>query len=132
MLQDRNWPYFINRIIEFSQSVYDINDLITSDAEEVNILNNTRTNFEIAKNLYNELLTTVGINLHEYFINLDIAEKQKIDTDLINNNYYTWDPHEVHIQRRILATYRDFFYDTGRFSGRNTLILFQWQICHLL
>ena len=121
-LQDRNWPYFVNRIIEFSQGVYDINDIITTDAEEVNILNNTRTNFEITKNLYNELLTSVGINLHEYFINLDIAEKQKIDTDLINNNNWTWDPHKVHIQTQILATYRDFFPDTGRFPGRNTLI----------
>ena len=72
--------------------------------------------------MYNELLTTVGINLHEYFINLDIAENRKTGTDLINNNYYTWDPHEVHIQTRILATYRDFFHDTGRFPGRNTLI----------
>ena len=53
---------------------------------------------------------------------MDITEKQKIDTDLINNNYWTWDPYEVHIQTRILATYRDFFYDTGRFPGRNTLI----------
>ena len=121
-LQDRNWPYFVNRIIEFPQGVYDINDIKTTDAEEVNILNNTRTNFEITKNLYNELLTSVGINLHEYFINLDITEKQKIDTDLINNNYWTWDPHEVNIQTRILAAYRDFFYDTGRFPGRNTLI----------
>ena len=121
-LQDRNWPYFINRIIEFSQGVFDLNDVITTDADEVNILNNTRANFEIVKNLYNELLTTVGINLHEYFINLDIEEKQKIDTDLTNNNYFTWDPHEVYIQTRILATYRDFFYGTGRFPGRNTLI----------
>ena len=121
-LQDRNWPYFVNSIIEFSQGVYDINDIITTDAEEVNISNNTRANFEITKNLYNELLTAVGINLHKYFINLDIAEKQKTDTDLINNGYFTWDPHEVHIQTRILATYRDFFYDTGRFPGRNTLI----------
>ena len=101
-LQDRNWPYFINRIIEFSQGVFDLNDVITTDADEVNILNNARANFEIVKNLYNELLTTVGINLHEYFINLDIEEKQKIDTDLTNNNYFTWDPHEVYIQTRIL------------------------------
>ena len=121
-LQDRNWPYFVNRIIEFSQGVYDINDIITTDAEKANILNNTRTNFEITKNLYNELLTSVGINLHEYFINLDITEKQKIDTDLINNNNWTWDPHEVHIQTQILGTYRDFLSDTGRFPGRNTLI----------
>ena len=68
-LQDRNWPYFVNCILEFLQGVYDINDIITTDAEEVNILNNTRANFEITKNLYNELLTAVGINLHDYFIN---------------------------------------------------------------
>ena len=121
-LQDKNWPYFINRIIEFSQCVFDINDIITTDADEVNILNNTRSNFEIVKNLYNELLTSVGINLHEYFMNLDIDKKKKIDTDLTNNNYFTWDPHESFIQTRILATYRDFFYETGRFPGRNTLI----------
>ena len=76
-LQDRNWPYFINRIIEFSQGVFDLNDIITADPDEVNILNDTRSNFEIVKSLYNELLTSVGINLHEYFVNLDIEKKTK-------------------------------------------------------
>ena len=121
-LQNRNWPYFVNRIIEFSQGVFDINDIITTDPEEVNILNNTRSNFEITKNLYNELLTTVGINLHEFFVNLGIEEKGKIDTDLTNNGYFSWDPNEVYVQNQILATYRDFFYDTGRFPGRYELI----------
>ena len=46
-LQDRNWPYFVNRIIEFSQGVFDINDIITADPEEVNILNNTRSKIYI-------------------------------------------------------------------------------------
>ena len=71
-LQDRKWPYFINRITEFSPGVFDLNDIITTDPDEVNILNDTRSNSEIVKSLYNELLTSVGINLHEYFINLDI------------------------------------------------------------
>ena len=84
-LQDRNWPYFINRITEFSQGVFDLNDIITTDPNEVNILNDTRSNFEIVKNLYNELLTSVRINLHKYFINLDIDKKQKTDTDLTNH-----------------------------------------------
>ena len=121
-LQNRNWPYFVDRIIQFSQGVFDINDIITTDPEEVNILNNTRSNFEITKNLYNELLTAVGINLHEFFVNLGIEEKDKIDTDLTNNGYFSWDPNEVYVQNRILATYRDFFYDTGRFPGRYELI----------
>ena len=88
----------------------------------MNILNNTRSNFEITKNFYNELLTSVGINLHEFFINLGIEEKHKIVTDLINNGYYSWNANEVYIQSRILATYRDFFYDNGRFPGSLELI----------
>ena len=42
-LQDRNWPYFINRIIEFSQGFITLSDLNDSDTTELNILNNTRT-----------------------------------------------------------------------------------------
>ena len=121
-LQDRNWPYFISRIIEFSQGFINLNDLNDSDATELNILNNTRANFEIVKNLYNELFTSVGINLHEYYKNLGLVEKQSIDADLTNHNFFTWDPQEDFIQQRILTTYRDFFYETGRFPGKNTII----------
>ena len=46
-LQNRNWPYFIRRIIEFSQGFINLSELTDSDATEINILNNTRANFEI-------------------------------------------------------------------------------------
>ena len=100
----------------------DINEIVTTDPNEINILNDTRANFEIAKNLYNELFAMVGVNLHEYFKNLDIDKKQKIDQDLTNNNFFTWDPQETYIEDRILRTYRDFYYKTGRFPGRNSLV----------
>ena len=99
-----------------------MSDLTETDATEINILNKARANFEIVKNLYNELFTSVGINLHEYFRNLGLIERQRIDTDLTNNNFLTWNAQEDFIQQRILASYRDFFYETGRFPGRNTLI----------
>ena len=121
-LQEQNWPYFINRIIEHSQGFLDINEIVTTDPNEINILNDTRANFEIVKNLYNELFPMVGVNLHEYFKNLDINKKQKIDQDLTNNNFFTWDPQETYIQDRILRTNRDFYYETGRFPGRNSLV----------
>ena len=49
-------------------------------------------------------------------------ERQRIDTDLPHNNFFTWNPQEDFIQQRLLTTYRDFFYETGRFPGRNTII----------
>ena len=55
-------------------------------------------------------------------MNLDIDKKQKIDTDLTNHNCFTWDPNETFVQNRILATYRDIYYETGRFPGRNYLV----------
>ena len=101
-LQDRNWPYFIKIIIEFSQGFINLSDYDSSvDQTEINILSNTRANFETVKNLYNELFNSVGINLHEYFINLGLIEKQTIDTDLTNHNLFTWDPQESYIQQRI-------------------------------
>ena len=121
-LQNKNWPYFIRRIIEVSQGFINLSDLTETDTTEINILNNTRANLEIVKNLYNELFTSVSINLHEYFRNLGLIERQRIDTDLTNNNFLTWNLQEDFIQQRILTTYRDFFYETGRFPGRNTLI----------
>ena len=51
-----------------------------------------------------------------------MTKKQKIDTDLTNHNYFTWDPNETFAQNRILATYRDFYYEIGRFPGRNSLV----------
>ena len=100
----------------------DINEIVTTDPNEINILNDTRANFEIVKNLYNELFAMAGVNLHEYFKNIDIDKKQKIDQDLTNDNFFTWDPQETYIQGRNLRTYRDFHYETGRFPGRNSLV----------
>ena len=85
-------------------------------------MSNTRANFEIVKNLYNELFNSVGINLQEYFKNLGLIEKQKIDSDLTNHKFFTWDQQESYVQQRILTTYRGFYYETGRFPGRKTLI----------
>ena len=88
---------------------------------EVNILNNTRAIFEIVKAIYNELFVSVRINLHEFFKIVGYLVKQRIDTDLTSNNYFPWNPNQDFIQNRILTTYRDFYYEKGRFPGRSTL-----------
>ena len=85
-------------------------------------MRNTRGNVEIVKGVYGELFTSVGINLHELFKIMGYITKQRIDTDLTNNNFFPWDPNEQHIQNRILTTYKDFYYETGRFPGRSALI----------
>ena len=118
-LQNRNWPYFINRIIRFSQqgAATNVSEIGVSDRLEANILYNTRENFEIVRELYNELFNAVGVSLHELLKYMGIDERNRVDTDLTNKA-----PNEAYIQERILLTYRDFFYEHGRFPGNNTIV----------
>ena len=67
-------------------------------------------------------LTSWGVSLHELLKYMGIDERTKIDADLSNNGYHTWDPNEAYIQGRILETYREFFYDFGRFPGNSTIV----------
>ena len=118
-LQNRNRPYFINRIIRFSQqgAATNVSEIGVSDRLEANILYNTGENFEIVRELYNELFNAVGVSLHELLKYMGIDERNRVDTDLTNKA-----PNEAYIQERILLTYRDFFYEHGRFPGNNTIV----------
>ena len=64
----------------------------------------------------------MGVSLYKLFKFMGIEERNRIGTDLMAHNFLTWDPIEVYIQGRILKTYRDFFYETGRFSGNSTIV----------
>ena len=123
-MQNRNWPYFKNRIILFSQQGANANvsEIGVSDRQEVNILYNTRANFRIVRELCNELFNAVGVSLHELPKYMGIDERSRVDTDLTNNGYLNWDPNKAYIQERILLTYRYFFYEYGRFPGHNTIV----------
>ena len=93
-----------------------------SDRYEASILYNTRGNFKIVKELYNELFHSVGVSLRELLKYMGLEERNRVNTDFTNQGYHTWDPNEAYIQGRILETYRDFFYDHGRFPGNNTIV----------
>ena len=120
-IQDRNWPYFIDKIIEYSQGFLNLSD-VEKDITELNILRNTRDNFEILKGVYDELLNAVAISLHQFLKEISYLKRKEIETDLRNNNFETFDPQEAFIQNRILQTCIDFFYKTGRFPGNQRLI----------
>ena len=120
-IQNRNWPYFIDKIIEYSQGFLNLSD-VEKDITELNILRNTRDNFEILKGVYNELLNAVAISLHQFLKEISHLKRKEIETGLRNNNFETFHPQEAFIQNRILQTYLDFFYKTGRFPGNQRLI----------
>ena len=64
-LQNKNWPDFIDRIMEFSQSDQKLPVLSISDRAEADIIFQTKENFKIAKEIYKNMYTTLGNNLHD-------------------------------------------------------------------
>ena len=68
----KNWSYFIDRIVQFYQRCLDLNSYSISDREEADIILNTKENFNILKNIYQNFYTSLGLYLHNYLYNLPL------------------------------------------------------------
>ena len=64
--QNKNWSYFIDRIIEFSQIDQKLPVVSISGRVEADIIFQTKENFKIAKEIYKNMYASVGHNLHDY------------------------------------------------------------------
>ena len=66
-LQNKEWLYFIERIVEVSQSSVQLQNLGRPfDITEKKIIDDTIQNFKLCKQLYMSLHNTIGNNLLEY------------------------------------------------------------------
>ena len=86
-LQNRIWPYFIERILEYSQNGLKLRNYSITDKPENKIITDTIQNFKIVKELYMSLYNTIGDNLLEYLHNCPYLEQEKIDEDLRINAF---------------------------------------------
>ena len=101
-LQNQNWPYFINRLSEYSESsLKNPSSFGVSDRGEADVIYNTIGNFKIIKELHKNLYTTVGNNLNEY-LHLPILEEEEIDKDLRLNEYKFLDFESNHNNMEVL------------------------------
>ena len=81
-LLNRNWPDFIERILEVSQNGLELMNDSINDKSENKIITDAIQNFKKVKELYMCLYNTVVDNLLEYLHNCPILEQEKIDEDL--------------------------------------------------
>ena len=97
--------YFVDRLIEFSQSSLDLNSLGICDRAEANIILNTKENFNVLKNFYQNFYVSVGHYLHDYLYNLPILKKENIDEDLRLNEYKFLNFNSNYNDREMINTY---------------------------
>ena len=121
-LQNKNWLYFIEKIIDFSQSSLDLNSFSISDREEADIILNTKESLKFLKDVYQNFYGSFGHFLYDYLYNLPILEQDAIEKDLKLKEYKFFDFNSNYNDREMINTYDSFYYHFGRFPGNYNIL----------
>ena len=109
-IQNQDWQYFIERILEFSTSHYH------SIGPKEKFLKSTLENLEIAKKLYTMLFNTVSNNFNLTIPNLNHEKIKTISEDFFLKKYSYSD------SLTNLNDWISYYYSFGRFPGSNDFI----------
>ena len=88
ILQNKDWQYFIERILEVCQSNNGGEFTKLVNANEVQIIENSVENLTICKSLYREFYNQVSENIAEALRNLPVNELDEIDRDLEHDYFF--------------------------------------------
>ena len=123
ILQNKNWQYFIERMLEVCQSNSGggLNQLV--NAKEVKIIENSVENLTICcKQLYINFHNQIASSLAEAIRNLPPNELHETDRDL-ELNYFFIDSNNEKNEEEIMNAYRYFYHALGRFPGKLYLVI---------
>ena len=100
VLKDRNWPYFIEQLPEVTHpQEIEIDGLEgLGTLEEIGIINSSRENITIFKEVYSNLFNAVADCLRDYFNYIHSKKLEELEKDLMLQNAY-----------KIVRTYYHFF-----------------------
>ena len=125
VIQNHNWQYFIETILEISNN----RNLLDRDSfkddedfEDYLIIEKTQENLKYCKDLYNGVFDDIS-----YFFQRAIFETQdhiieKMEEDLANHRIFYRKLKKVESQTDLLMIFSNFYFKTGRFPGFFELI----------
>ena len=108
-VQDRNWKYFVESVLIFSQKA-------TVSSDEKSFLLETKENVEILKNTYEKLYNQISKNLTSTLDKMPFDLFKNIEDDLLRENYGKSD-------LKNLDSWVSFYFKQGRFPGNNNLTI---------
>ena len=110
ILQNKNWQYFKERILQFCQlnNGGGLNQLV--NAKGVKIIENSVENLTICKHLYTNFYNQIASNLAEAIRNLPPYELDKIDRDLELNHFFI-DFNNEKNKEDLMNAYSYFYHD---------------------
>ena len=121
IMQQKNWQYFITRLLDICWSGQIGDDQYTP--EEENDLNNYFQTLISVNEIYKKFYNLIAQSFHSIFQNLPSDEKDEITEDLINHNFRLPDVNESNNNNDMLDLFIDFYNHHGRFPGNQRLII---------
>lgn len=82
-LQNRNWPYFIEKVIAITEDM----NKVKIEEKENKILNEITRNYKICRRVYKSLYNSVADNFFEYLSTLLYYEISKLNEDIKTNGW---------------------------------------------
>ena len=115
VLQNKNWSYFIEKILEVSQG--DISLLNISGVDQnIKIINGTSDNLAVCKESYSYFYSNIGCAFQRFLQATYKKHIENIEKDLARNLYFIDLKNEQNAKNNV-QVFVEFFFIFGRFPG---------------
>ena len=124
-IQNYNWQYFIEKIINISNQEKLLEREDFKDDEEFEdylIIEKTQQNLNYCKEFYNGVFDDISHFFQRKIHEIPIESIHEMREDLSNYRIYFKDIKKVESSKELLKIFSDFYFKTGRFPGSYNLL----------
>ena len=125
VIQNHNWQYFIETLLEISnnESLIDRDDFKDDEAfEDYLIIEKTQENLKYCKRFYEEVFDDISYFLHNKIKETQDIVIEEIEDDLSNYRIFYKKLKEIESPVEFMKILSNFYFKTGRFPGYSELI----------
>ena len=129
VLQSKDWPYFIDRLLAVSKgditylNLSGADDSSQNNFEEIKIINDTIDNLTICIDYYSNIYANIGATFHQYLEKFPAFFIEKKEVDLTLKHYSFIDLKNEYNTEKVMRTCDRFFFAFGIFPAFNDLAI---------
>ena len=122
-LQNRNWSYFIIKLIYILNNDLDVELLQDEYNEENSLVNQTFQNLNYCKQIYENVFDDLAYFFHRKLKETPNIFVEKMEEDLAREIFYRKKIKEQENSTEVFQKFYQFFFKTGRYPSNNNLAI---------
>ena len=129
LLQSKDWPYFIDRLLTVSEgeitflNLSGVDNSSQNNFDEIKIINDRIDYSTICKDNYSNIYANIGATFYQYLQEISAFLIEKMEEDLTLNLYSFIDLKGKYNTEEVIDTSDRFFFTFGRFPTINNLAI---------